>query len=74
MQLFFEWIYPEKILASYFFPVVKKFKARISNFKVLTMSFLTSKFHFNLRPYFYIFAARSKKNAGVAQLVRALDS
>ena len=70
----------KKYFASYFFPVLKKFMARIrqindcSNFKVLTMSFPTSKFHFNLRPYFYIFAARSKKNAGVAQLVRALDS
>jgi len=30
---------------------------------------LASKFDFNLRPYFYIFAARSTKNAGVAQLV-----
>jgi hypothetical protein len=36
--------------------------------------FQASKFDFNLRPYFYIFAARSAKNAGVAQLVRALDS
>ena len=34
----------------------------------------SQKFDFNLRPYFYIFAARFNKNAGVAQLVRALDS
>ena len=40
----------------------------------MDLFFYSQKFDFNLRPYFYIFAARSTKNAGVAQLVRALDS
>ena len=34
---------------------------------------LLTKIDFNLRSYLYIFAARSTKNAGVAQLVRAQD-
>ena len=35
-------------------------------------SFLSSKFDFNLRLYFYFYAARLMENAGVAQMVRAL--